>query len=74
MLNFSVCENKYNFCHHLILTASMTDQPRVKNIAFFKISYTKKNLITNITYIKTTTVFVIKDTTPPPPITSPFLS
>lgn len=74
MLNFSVCENKYNFCHHLILTASMTNQ-EWKNIAFFKISYTqKKNLITNITYIKTTTVFVIKDTTPSPPITSPFLS
>lgn len=73
MLNFSVCENKYNFCHHLILTASITNQ-EWKNIAFFKISYTKKNLITNITYIKTTTVFVIKDTTPPPPITSPFLS
>lgn len=51
----------------------MTNQ-EWKNIAFFKISYTKKNLITNITYIKTTTVFVIKDTTPPPPITSPSLS
>lgn len=74
MLNFSVCENKYNFCHHLILTASMTNQ-EWKNIAFFLNQlHKKKNLITNITYIKTTTVFVIKDTTPPPPITSPFLS
>lgn len=34
MLNFSVCENKYNFCHRLILTASMTNQ-EWKNIAFF---------------------------------------
>lgn len=41
MLNFSVCENKYNFCHRLILTASITNQ-EWKNIAFLKISYTKK--------------------------------
>lgn len=68
MLNFSVCENKYNFCHHLILTASMTNQ-EWKILLFLKSVTQKKNLITNITYIKTTTVFVIKVTNPPPPIT-----